>query len=210
MSNPTPVGEFAVSAKQTPPPSMPDEGAAHTEAGVPVEGTTPVGETVQSAPPAPVQVTPEDARTSRVQSARNLALLARTAIGNGYPSMTVAPKMVADLCTAVEESLTSNTPTIESSLPVPDATAAVAKIDAAIINDFKSSCASMAEMAGGPVAIWHNDRTGSTTLFGGGLKDPSTEDGWRRLYAAHPASETVTPTEDKAAESFAGPGQGNS
>lgn len=38
----------------------------------------------------------------QIQTVRNLALLARQAIANGFASMQSDPRMIADLCQAIE------------------------------------------------------------------------------------------------------------
>lgn len=98
MSNETPIGQSAVSAGQVrPQPSM-DQAASPAPAAVPVEGPTPDGETAQTAPP--VTQTAEQIETSRSQNVGNLALLARQAIGMGFETMSVDPKIIADFCSA--------------------------------------------------------------------------------------------------------------
>lgn len=49
--------------------------------------------------------TPLSAKPVNLQSVRNLALLARQAISNQYPTMSVSPTEVADFCAACEDTL---------------------------------------------------------------------------------------------------------
>jgi hypothetical protein len=101
-NEPTPLGQSAVTAGQARVrPKPEDEAPRHVERKPPVDGPTPVGETVQTAPPKRPEAAPRSVEQLR-QSARNLALLARQAIGNGWETMSAVPHQIADLCVLVE------------------------------------------------------------------------------------------------------------
>jgi hypothetical protein len=205
---PTPEGESAVSAGQASVRPAQEGTPVVEKTGEPVPGPTPVGESTKTAPPAPDPVDPKGIAARRLQSVRNLALLARTAIGNGYVTMQADPKMIADVCMSYEEKLgTPNEPSIAPAATAPDPTALPAMDDARTINALRGTARSSAQLTGADVSIWHNDRTGETWLVDRDQENPDPVQGWRRLYTAQPAPAETVPETPSPSEEFRGPGQ---
>jgi hypothetical protein len=85
-------------------------------------------------------IAPAPSPHPQLQAVRNLQLLARQAIGNQFPTMSVDPKMVADACIALDAVLSGNVPGVPVDERVRSLTAELAAAQANV-----ESLASQAE-----------------------------------------------------------------